>query len=124
MCGQGFISQAPVLLLFCIDWYCVERGEKYRGQELEIIEERLETITEVCREVHGEEFASRCLARINENGYINRAQRDFGLECRADSMLEGNETYLGLVEEFGFDWFEVEVEEDEVEVKVEGLPEE
>ena len=221
MCGQGFISQAPVLLLFCIDWYRVERwarlsvapftatrsfrhfwisfqdtilcaqnlctaadsmglgsvyvgavvefladvrdmfqlpqgvlpvvllclgypkttrpqpqrklsvdvivhseryremedqeiidafGEKYHGQELEITEERLETITEVCREVHGEEFARRCLARIDENGYINRAQRDFGLECRADSMLEGNERYLGLMEEFGFDWFEVEDE--------------
>ena len=214
MCGQGFISQAPVLLLFCIDWFRVERwaslsvapftathsfrhfwisfqdtilcaqnlctaadsmglgsvyigaviecltdirdmfqlpqgvlpvvllclgypstrpqpqkklgvdaivhseryremedqeiietyGEKYHGQELEITQERLETITQVCWQVHGEEFAGRCLARIHENGYINRAQRDFGLECRADSMLVGNETCLEVME-----GFEVEV---------------
>ena len=98
-------------------------SEKYHGQELEITEERLETITEVCREVHGEEFARRCLARIRESGYINRAQRDFGLECRADSMLVGNEAYPEIMEEFGFDWFEVEVEdEDEVEVKDMVLP--
>lgn len=223
MCGQGFISQAPVLLLFCIDWHRVQRwaslsvapftatrsfrhfwisfqdtilcaqsiclaadsmglgsvyigaviefladirdmfqlpqrvlpvvllclgypttrpqpqnklgvdvvvhaeryremedqeivdafGEKYHGQELGITPERLETIAKVCRQVHGEEFAGKCLARIHENGYINQAQRDFGLECRADSMLADNETYLELVEEFGFDWFK-----DEVEVKV------
>lgn len=223
MCGQGFISQAPALLLFCIDWHRVQRwasfsvapftatrsfrhfwisfqdtilcaqsiclaadsmglgsvyigaviefladirdmfqlpqgvlpvvllclgypttrpqsqnklgvdvvvhaeryremgdqeimdafGEKHHGQELEITPERLETIAKVCREVHGEEFARKCLARIHENGHINQAQCDFGLECRADSMLAGNETYLGLVEEFGFDWFKVE---DEVKV--------
>ena len=96
-------------------------GEKYHGQELEITTERLETITKVCRQVHGEEFARRCLARIHENGYINRAQRDFGLECRADSMLVGNEAYPEIMEEFGFGWFQVEVK-DEDEVKGMVLP--
>ncbi|MDH5461406.1 MAG: nitroreductase family protein [Candidatus Bathyarchaeota archaeon] len=28
MCGQGFIGEAPVLLLFCIDWHRIERWAK------------------------------------------------------------------------------------------------
>ena len=80
--------------------------EKYHGQELDITQERLETIVQVCRLVHGEEFAKRCSARVHESGYINQAQRDFGLGCRADFMPAGNETYLELVEDFGFNWFE------------------
>jgi len=79
--------------------------KKYRGQELEITPERLATIAQVCRKVHGEEFAKMCLARINKDGYINPAQRDFGLKCRADFMPLGNENHLELVEEFGFGWF-------------------
>ena len=223
MCGQGFIGQAPVLLLFCIDWHRIERwaslsvapftapssfrhfwvsfqdtilcaqnlctaadsmglgsvyigaviefftdirdmfqlppgvlpvvllcigypktrpqpqkklgvdvivhseryremedreivdafNEKYPGQEVEITTERLGTISEVFREVHGEEFARRCIARISENGYINQAQRDFGLEARANVMPEGNDAYLELMEEFGFNWFKEYHPEDE-----------
>ena len=215
MCGQGFVGQAPVLLLFCIDWHRIERwaslsvapftatssfrhfwvsfqdtvmcaqnlctaadsmglgsvyigavielladiremfrlprgvlpvvllcigypktkpqpqnklgvdvivhseryremedqeivdafDEKYPGREIEITPERLGTIAEVCRGVHGEEFARRCIARIDEDGYINQAQRDFGLEAPASVMPEGNGAYLELVEEFGFNWF-------------------
>ena len=78
--------------------------KKYRGHELEITPERLATIAQVCQ-VHGEEFAARCLARIKESGHINQAQRDFGLECRADFMAGDNENYLELVEELGFNWF-------------------
>jgi nitroreductase len=78
---------------------------KYRGRKLKITEKRLETISEVCREVHGEEFAKRCVDRIKENGYINRVQWYFGLEYRANSQAHGNETYLKFMEEFGFNWF-------------------
>jgi FMN reductase [NAD(P)H] len=80
--------------------------EKYPGQEVEITTERLGMISEVSQEVHGGEFARRCIARINEDGYINQAQRDFGLECPANVMPEGNDTYLELMEQFGFNWFE------------------
>jgi len=79
-------------------------NEKYPGQKVQITEERLETISEVCREVHGEEFARRCVERVKETGYITPVQRYFSLHYRADAMPKGNDTYLGLVEEFGFDW--------------------
>jgi nitroreductase len=86
---------------------------KYSGQETEITTERLGTISEVCQEAHGEEFARRCIARIHEHGYINQAQRDFGLECPANVMPEGNDTFLELMEEFGFNWFKEYHPEDE-----------
>jgi nitroreductase len=80
-------------------------NEKYGGYTVEITEERLETIADVCRKVHGEEFASRCIARIRENGYISPVQRYFGLHYRADLKPEGNAAYLQLMEVFGFGWF-------------------
>lgn len=79
--------------------------EKHPGQRVEITEERLETISEVCRQVHGAEFARRCVDRIRENGYIRPVQRYYGLHYRANVMPQGNNTFLKLMEEFGFDWF-------------------
>jgi len=74
-------------------------------EKFEITEERLEQIFEVCKEVHGEEFAKRCVDRIKENGYINTAQYYFGLHYQANLMPTENDAFLGLMEEFGFDWF-------------------
>jgi nitroreductase len=79
--------------------------EKYPHYKLEITEERLGTILKVCQQVHGEEFAKKCVERIKANGYINRAQHYFGLHYRANVMPEGNEDYLKFMEEFGFNWF-------------------
>lgn len=83
-------------------------NEKYRDTgrgKVEITERRLETIQGVCREVHGEEFAQKGLNRIKEQGYINAIQYYFGLHYRANSMPKGNDNYLKLMEEFGFNWF-------------------
>ncbi|MFZ5979511.1 MAG: hypothetical protein ACOYVF_02665, partial [Candidatus Zixiibacteriota bacterium] len=55
--------------------------------------------------VHGEAFARQCLDRIRENGYINPVQRYFGMHYCADEMPEGNDTFLEIFEESGFDWF-------------------
>jgi nitroreductase len=80
-------------------------NKKYPGFKIEITPERLEMIRRVCKEVHGEEFARKCIERIKENGYINTVQRYFGLHYRADWSADGNDTYLKLMEEFGFNWF-------------------
>ena len=83
-------------------------NEKYTGRDrrrVEITEERLETIRKVCEEVHGEAFATRCIERIRENGFISPVQRYFGLHYRADRMPRGNAEYLRLMEESGFGWF-------------------
>ncbi len=80
-------------------------NEKYSDIKVEITEKRLERISRVCREVHGEKFAGKCIQKIRENGYINPVQRYFGLHYCADSTAEGNDRYLQLMEEFGFNWF-------------------
>jgi len=80
-------------------------NKKYPDLRVEITKERLETISRVCRKVHGEKFAKACIEKIKANGYINAVQRYFGLHYCADSMPEDNDTYLRLMEEFGFNWF-------------------
>jgi len=79
--------------------------EKYQGREREITPERLERITQVCREVHGEAFTQACLERIRENGHINAAQTYFALIYSANTLPLGNENFLKIIEQLGFDWF-------------------
>lgn len=79
--------------------------QKYPGVQIELNERRLETIYEVCKAVHSEEFADTCVAAIKEKGFINQAQRIFGLHYRADMMPDGNDEFLRIMEELGFGWF-------------------
>jgi nitroreductase len=80
--------------------------EKYHHAKIEMTDERLERIREVCEKVHGKAFAQRCIDEIEKRGYINVAQRYFGLHYSADLMPDGNDGYLALMREFGFGWFE------------------
>jgi nitroreductase len=79
--------------------------DKYPHVKIEATDKRVREISEVCEKVHGKKFARQCVERIKENGYINMAQRYFGLHYRADWMTAGNEEFLKIMEEFGFRWF-------------------
>ncbi|MDH4211141.1 MAG: nitroreductase family protein [candidate division WOR-3 bacterium] len=81
-------------------------GEKYHHAKIETTDERLKRMREVCQKVHGKSFADKCLYRIKQNGFINVAQRYFGLHYAADIMPDGNEDFIKTMKEFGFDWFE------------------
>lgn len=81
-------------------------AEKYHSAKIEMTEERIERIREVCEKVHGEAFAEECIADIKGKGYISVAQRYFGLHYAADIMPHGNEEFVKIMREFGFDWFE------------------
>lgn len=78
---------------------------KYPGLKVEATEERRERLAAVCRSVHDEAYARRCLARVAADGFINPAQRYFGLHYCADEMPERNTEFLRLTEEFGCGWF-------------------
>lgn len=80
-------------------------NEKYPNVKIEITDERLARLQEVCNTVHGNEFYKECLGKIEENGYINAAQRYFGLHYCADLMPEGNNDFLKIMEDYGFTWF-------------------
>jgi hypothetical protein len=89
-----------------MDVYNVKYSDELRrAKKLGVSEERLRTITKVCRAVNGEEFAKKCADRIRANGHINIAQHYFGLHYRADLMPEGNVKYVRLMEKSGFKWF-------------------
>ena len=79
---------------------------KYDSPKIEVTDERLAEIERVCRRTTGSEFAGQCLASIEEAGYINMAQRYFGLHYQADEMPTGNEEFVSLMKEFGINCFE------------------
>jgi nitroreductase len=80
-------------------------NKKYDEVQLPVTQKRLETILQVCRRVHGKKFAEKCARKIDKDGFVNRAQHYFGLHYKADTMVEGNEKYVKLMEQFGFGWF-------------------
>jgi nitroreductase len=78
---------------------------KYPALKVQITAERLDTIAGVCRKVHGEEFARKCIETIEKNGYINAVQRYFGMHYRADEMPDSNDKFVEIMEESGFNCF-------------------
>jgi nitroreductase len=80
--------------------------KKYAGARIEVTPDRLRIICETAKKVHGISYAEKIRTRIKKQGYINRAQYYFGLHYQADEMPEGNEKYLKLFKDFGFNWFE------------------
>lgn len=80
--------------------------EKYHHVKIEMTDERLQRMHEVCQKVHDKDFADKCIDHIKKKGYINAAQRYFGLHYEADLMPEGNEEFVAITKELGFNWFE------------------
>jgi FMN reductase [NAD(P)H] len=74
--------------------------------KLELTDEHLNRMADVCRKVHGDEFAQRCVDVARSNNFINIAQAYFALHYCADELPQRNETFLEIMKEFGFDWFE------------------
>jgi len=80
-------------------------NEKYSNLKVDITSDRLKIIHKVCARVEGERFARNCIERIRKTGYINAAQRYFGLHYRADIMPDNNDEFMAIMEEYGFKWF-------------------
>ncbi|RKX26268.1 MAG: hypothetical protein DRP45_03960 [Candidatus Zixiibacteriota bacterium] len=78
---------------------------KYPDLKVEPTDERLDDISRVCRKVHSQGLATRCIEKIRRRGYISPVQRYFGLHYTADLMPERNTGYLKIMEERGFTWF-------------------
>lgn len=79
---------------------------KYPDLKVSLKENLLERFQQVCREVHGAEYAEKCLAKAKEQGYFNPVQRYFGLHYMANDMPAGNDEFLEIMKESGFYWFE------------------
>ena len=79
--------------------------KKYKDMKLPLTNARLEKILKVCRIVHGREFEEKCAEKMKTDGFVNVAQHYFGHHYRADLMPQGNDQYLKIMEESGFNWF-------------------
>jgi len=79
-------------------------NEKNNNLKIEVTDDKLDTIKEVCRNVHGEEYAQKSLAKIEKDGFINAAQRYFGLHYIANAALQSNEAFLETLNELGMNW--------------------
>jgi nitroreductase len=80
--------------------------EKYHHAKIEKTTERVKIMRQVCERVCGKRFAQKCIDEIERRGYINVAQRYFGLHYSADIMPEGNDGFIKIMKDLGFGWFE------------------
>ena len=83
---------------------------KYGGQTFEATPDRVDSIAQACREVHGEGHAEEFLARVKRDGHLNMAQNVFGLKYPADEMPKRNRRIMGAARNAGFEWFDRESE--------------
>lgn len=78
---------------------------KYPGVRIEPTPERLERLAAACRAAGGDPCAEACLELVRARGHIDQIQRLFGLHYAADGMASGNERFVALLKEFGFEPF-------------------
>lgn len=72
----------------------------------------LERLRTACLGAHGPNFADKCMAKVQEQGYISMVQRYFGLHYTANTMPRDNEKYLKDLEECGLSWFKEFIPQD------------
>ena len=79
---------------------------KYEGNAWEATSPRVAQIADVCRRVHGDEFARACVEGVQQQGVINQAQIYFGLHYCADVALACNDKLFASIARAGCAWFD------------------
>ena len=78
---------------------------KYKDTTFTVSDDLLDKISRACRAVGGEVLEKKCMESIGAAGHIKMAQRYFGTHYEAGEMARGNEQYIKIMEDFGFNWF-------------------
>ncbi|KYH30509.1 NADPH-flavin oxidoreductase [Clostridium tepidiprofundi DSM 19306] len=81
-------------------------SEKYNHKKYPISESNLSEIREVAKDIGGKEYADEMMKKIQEKGYINMAQRYFGLHYKANWSCIGNKAFIKTLLSYGFTWIE------------------
>ncbi len=79
---------------------------KYGYWKMEPREDRLLKLREVCSGLHGEDFANECIKEIEDKGFINRLQHDFGLFYNPTENLDSSKRLLEFIRNSSCEWFE------------------
>lgn len=80
--------------------------EKYQHKTFPNSESNLSQISEVASDIGGKEYAAQMIENIKKTGYINMAQRYFGLHYKANWSCIGNEAFIKTLKAYGFTWIE------------------
>lgn len=73
-----------------------------------LTESKLSEIYEVASDIGGKEYADKMVNKIKEVGYINIAQRYFGLHYKANWSCTGNQDFIKTLLAYGFPWIKGE----------------
>lgn len=80
--------------------------EKYKSIKYPLSDANIDTIRIVAEEIGGKEYADNLIENIKSIGYINKAQYYFLLHYRANATCIGNEDFLKILKEYGFNWID------------------
>lgn len=67
-------------------------------------DQNLSQLYDVCKEIHGQDYADASLDYANKLGHIHTAQRYFGLHYVASEIRKGNAEFLDSIYKAGFTW--------------------
>lgn len=82
------------------------QDEKYNNKKFPLSDSNLSKMREVALDIGGKEYADEMMQKIEEQGYINMAQRYFGLHYTANSTCIGNKAFAETLIAHGFTWIE------------------
>lgn len=82
------------------------QDEKYKHKTFPNSESNLRQIKEVAHDIGGKEYSDKMIKQIEETGYINMAQRYFGLHYQANQTCIGNKAFIEALLAYGFTWIE------------------
>ncbi|MFD3155891.1 nitroreductase family protein [Haloimpatiens sp. FM7330] len=78
--------------------------EKYNHKRLPLSESNLSQIREVASDIGGKKYAEEMINKTQEQGYVNMAQRYFGLHYKANWSCIGNKDFIETLLSYGFTW--------------------
>ncbi len=82
----------------------VLQEEKYGKREYPLSEKNLATYKEVLQDVYPPDKSKEMLASVMDQGYINMAQRNFGLHYRANWSCSENSNLIEALKSAGYTW--------------------
>lgn len=82
--------------------------EKYNYKKFPLSQSNLSQIHEVASDIGGKKYADQMLNNIETTGYINMAQRYFGLHYKANWSCVGNKDFVDTLLAYGFTWIKGE----------------
>lgn len=84
------------------------QDEKYNYKTFPNSDSNLKQIEEVAYDIGGSEYSDKIIEDIKRVGYINQAQRYFGLHYKANWSCIGNREFLETLKKYGFTWVDGE----------------